>query len=277
VKSSEPRPESYKEDYINAHESSNVQNYYSNVISAAESGWDFSSRWFNDPMDIKTIAITQILPVDLNAIMLKNEKTLYEFHKLLSSSKEVICFYKKAIDDREEAINECLWDSKLKTWGDLNYATNKLNSTYVYISDLTPLWAGITLKPGVTVEDILLRYRSLLMDYKSGIPASNICSQHQWDFPNVWAPYHLSTVELLLANDKHEMALDIAQRFVNTTYVGWLKSNKQMIFEKYNANNVGVYGEGGEYFVQEGFGWTNGVVIKFLELFGEKLKILGEY
>ena len=181
AKSTEPRPESYKEDYINARESGNETNYYSNIISAAESGWDFSSRWFNDPMDIKTIAISQILPVDLNSIMLKNEKILYEYHKLLQSSSDKIEFYRQAIEDREEAINEVLWDDKLNTWADFNYATNKLNTRHLYISDLSPLWAGIKLKnEHIRVEDILVRYNSLLMDYKSGIPASNIFSQQQW-------------------------------------------------------------------------------------------------
>ena len=33
------------------------------------------------------------------------------------------------------------------------------------------------------------------------------------------------------------------------------------VFEKYHAVNVGYPGGGGEYIVQEGFGWTNGVVL----------------
>ena len=78
-------------------------------------------------------------------------------------------------------------------------------------------------------------------------------------------------VDFLRACNKDDIAFDIAQRFVNTAYVGWLKTNKTMIFEKYDANNVGANGEGGEYVVQEGFGWTNGVVIKFIELYGDKL------
>lgn len=66
------------------------------------------------------------------------------------------------------------------------------------------------------------------------------------------------------------MALDIARRFFNTVYQGWVNTN--YIFEKYHADELGVYGGGGEYVVQEGFGWTNGVVIKFIEWFGDELK-----
>lgn len=33
----------------------------------------------------------------------------------------------------------------------------------------------------------------------------------------------------------------------------------------------GAYGVGGEYLVQEGFGWTNGSVLRLLELFPKEL------
>lgn len=37
--------------------------------------------------------------------------------------------------------------------------------------------------------------------------------------------------------------------------------------------NIGGYGGGGEYEVQEGFGWTNGGVLRLLELFPDELAI----
>ena len=43
------------------------------------------------------------------------------------------------------------------------------------------------------------------------------------------------------------------------------------MFEKYNVNEQGHAGGGGEYDVQTGFGWTNGVVIDFMVLFGDDL------
>jgi hypothetical protein len=43
------------------------------------------------------------------------------------------------------------------------------------------------------------------------------------------------------------------------------------VFEKYHAENVGYPGGGGEYIVQEGFGWTNGVTLWILDKFGDKL------
>ena len=40
-------------------------------------------------------------------------------------------------------------------------------------------------------------------------------------------------------------------------------SEHGQMFEKINAE-TGMYGDGGEYTVQTGFGWTNGVVIDLL-------------
>ncbi len=272
VKSNQPRPESYREDLQNAMLSGNQEFYYSNIITATESGWDFSSRWFDNPMDIKTIQIVNIVPVDLNAIMYQNEICLKEFHTLLNNPKKAR-FYENATRKRQKAVNVVLWDQDLTSWGDYNLVTKKIQSKNLYITDLSPLWSGI--QPPVDSELILSRYKSLLFDHISGIPASNIQTGQQWDFPNVWAPYHYWVVDYFRQQNRLAEAKDIAERFVNTVYVGWLRSN--YIFEKYSADELGVYGGGGEYVVQEGFGWTNGCVIKFLDWFGDELKLNDEY
>lgn len=44
------------------------------------------------------------------------------------------------------------------------------------------------------------------------------------------------------------------------------------MFEKYDTNRVGERGEGGEYTVQEGFGWTNGLTLELLVEHGQDLK-----
>ncbi len=40
---------------------------------------------------------------------------------------------------------------------------------------------------------------------------------------------------------------------------------------QYHANKLGSAGGGGEYEVQTGFGWSNGVVIEFMAIFGDEL------
>ena len=42
-------------------------------------------------------------------------------------------------------------------------------------------------------------------------------------------------------------------------------------FLQYDVTSPGKYGGGGEYIVQEGFGWTNGGMLRLLELFPKEL------
>ena len=44
-----------------------------------------------------------------------------------------------------------------------------------------------------------------------------------------------------------------------------------MMFEKYDALEVGGGGGGGEYTPQVGFGWSNGVALTLLERYGDAL------
>ena len=43
------------------------------------------------------------------------------------------------------------------------------------------------------------------------------------------------------------------------------------LYEKYDSEEIGKSGGGGEYVVQTGFGWTNGVLVEFICLFGNDL------
>ena len=65
-----PRDESYAEDVKLARASHRpARAVYRDIRAAAESGWDFGSRWFADPMDRSTIDTTEIVPIDLNSLM----------------------------------------------------------------------------------------------------------------------------------------------------------------------------------------------------------------
>lgn len=59
---------------------------HQDLVSAAESGWDFSSRWFSREqgtnLTLDTIRTTNILPVDLNSILCMNEHILSLFFNM---------------------------------------------------------------------------------------------------------------------------------------------------------------------------------------------------
>lgn len=56
--------------------------------AGAESGWDFTSRWYASGYDgsngsLGETSTSQIVPTDLNALMCLNERTLATFHRIL--------------------------------------------------------------------------------------------------------------------------------------------------------------------------------------------------
>ena len=58
----------------------------------------------------------------------------------------------------------------------------------------------------------------------------------------------------------------IVQIWLNSNYLGYQETG--FMVEKYDAVTPGIPGAGGEYTVQSGFGWTNGVMLSFLNTFG---------
>ena len=65
-----PRPEAFKEDVELSHQSKQAPEVlFRNLRAAAESGWDFSSRWFRDGKSFGSIDTTNIVPVDLNCLL----------------------------------------------------------------------------------------------------------------------------------------------------------------------------------------------------------------
>jgi len=110
--------------------------------------------------------------------------------------------------------------------------------------------------------------------YTSGIPSSLSHSGQQWDFPNGWAPSQSMVVQALEKSNVPEakaLAFDLAQRWIRTNYKSFYQSEPNHMFEKYDVTVDGLPGGGGEYDVVVGFGWTNGVVLDFMNTYGDRL------
>lgn len=58
---------------------------------------------------------------------------------------------------------------------------------------------------------------------------------------------------------------------VNSSSYGLSRKTDCSFTLQYNVTVVGKAGGGGEYEVQPGFGWSNGVAMRLLELFGDRL------
>ncbi|EPR80073.1 Trehalase [Spraguea lophii 42_110] len=287
------RPESYHHDFMlfcNKHlkkdgESFNFKKFFddddsilgerklfSNIKSACESGWDFSTRWLHDDNDLGSIQILYQIPVDLNSLMYDNEITLSHFYNEKGNGyKNKSELFKNAATRRRKMINDLLWNENKGCWNDYNIKEKNFVEKRFYFSNITPLFYGIN-KEGVSPYKILKLYQKELFGYVGGVPASGKFNQsiHQWDYPNCWAPHQEMLVTYLLKglNEKN-LALHVASRFFKNAQQAF--KLKHSFFEKYSCKEEGKEGGGGEYVIQLGFGWTNGVLLKFIKEFGDKL------
>lgn len=286
VKSNKPRFESYKEDFLEFQRFREINkgiknNFYSNVYSGAESGWDFSTRFMEDNENLYSLNLLEIIPVDLNAIMYKNEKIIYKLLILKNKFHLAKKFKKKALR-RKEFINLVLWNKNKNIWNDYNFVRKSHVDKTFYFSNIMPMLYGINnynkksknVKHSKYVDNkainlILKNNFDILFGFKGGVPASmHMKSNQQWDFPNVWAPHQSMLVDFLLKSKHRILAAHVAQSFVENVYTGFIKEN--VFREKYTCNRLGEAGNAGEYAPQTGFGWTNGVLIDFLIKFQDE-------
>ena len=84
----------------------------------------------------------------------------------------------------------------------------------------------------------------------------------QWDAPNGWAPLQWVTIQGLRNYGFGKLADEIKNRWVNLNVKVYQLTGKML--EKYNVEDLDLLSGGGEYPVQDGFGWTNGVLLRLL-------------
>ena len=89
-----------------------------------------------------------------------------------------------------------------------------------------------------------------------------ITSGQQWDAPNGWAPLQWVGIQGLRNYGFNELADDCAQRWQKLNTDVYHRTGK--LLEKYNVEDTSLLSGGGEYEVQDGFGWTNGVLLKLM-------------
>lgn len=89
----------------------------------------------------------------------------------------------------------------------------------------------------------------------------------QWDRPNSWAPLQYIAIEGLRRYNKTHLAATIAKHWISINIRTFNSTGKLM--EKYNTENTATKAGGGEYPLQDGFGWTNGVLLKLMNLYNK--------
>ncbi|XP_077234084.1 trehalase 1 [Tasmannia lanceolata] len=277
-----PRPESATIDEVSASKLMNVSEkeyFYRQLASTAESGWDFSTRWMRNHSDLTTLATTSIIPVDLNAYILKMELDIAFFARIIGENSTAEKF-SAASQDRHEAMNSIFWNAKMAQWLDYwivndsqckeihRWEEHNQNQN-IFASNFIPLWIESFNSDGAVVKKVMKSLQTSGLLHAAGIATSLTNSGQQWDFPNGWAPLQHMIIEGLVKSRSREARLigeDIAVRWIKTNYAAYKKTGH--MHEKYDVEVCGDVGGGGEYVPQTGFGWSNGVVLALLEEFG---------
>jgi alpha,alpha-trehalase len=261
-----PRQESYLQDVETSQASKeDAKLMFRNLRSAAESGWDFSSRWFADGQTITTIQTIDLVPVDLNCLIYHLEMTLAKAYRArsdaakndLARAKE----FEQRAEQRKKAINQNCWSPDTSWYFDC-HSTGEL-SHEMTLAGVTPLF--FELAPEERIDGIVAVLRDKFLQ-PGGLVTTLKETKQQWDAPNGWAPLQWLTIKGLQNYGQDTLAREIAERWVSLNVKVFRQTGKLM--EKYDVKDLTKRAGGGEYPGQDGFGWTNGVLLKLISLYG---------
>jgi alpha,alpha-trehalase len=251
-----PRPESYREDVNLARPVKDQQALYRHIRAGAESGWDFSSRWFRDGKSLKTIHTTDFVPVDLNALLLNLEQTLAAAYALKGDQAQASA-YRQRTRQRRDAIQRYCWSADRQFFFDYDFVERKQADVYS-LAAVYPLFI-----PVATPAQAAAVARKLEQSFlkPGGLTTTLVRTGEQWDAPNGWAPLQWLAIQGL-RNYKQTALADRVKKNWVTENLRVYKASGKMV-EKYDVISTAA-AKGGEYPNQDGFGWTNGVLLRLL-------------
>lgn len=253
-----PRPEAYIEDlHVAKASNKNPQEVYRHIRAAAESGWDFSSRWFEDGKNMHTIRTTELVPVDLNCLLLNLERTLLDAY-LHQKNEALANAFTHKIESRVKAIQQYCWNTEAGYYFDY-HIHSKTTTNHITMAGCFPLFTGIASTEQANAASNMIR-EQLLGD--GGVLTTTLETGQQWDAPNGWAPLQWIAYKGLSNYQQNDLAETIRERWTKLNEQTYADTGKMM--EKYNVQNIHIKAGGGEYPNQDGFGWTNGAYLAMM-------------
>ena len=258
-KGDNPRQESYKEDYNLVQENNGGKKMYRDLRSGAESGWDYSSRWFADGKKMGTIETTDILPLDLNALLYGLEDILVNLESADSDFAKTLT---ASMTNRKTFIST-MCKSEDGSFEDYNWVTEQ-RCGKKSLAMMYPLYFKMVSQEEA---DAIAKYIEANFLKPGGVVSTPYNTGQQWDAPNGWAPLQWMTVIGLDNYGHKELAKIIASRWISINERVYKSTGK--FVEKYNVEDLTLEAGGGEYPVQDGFGWSNGVYLALKAYVGE--------
>ena len=259
--SDQPREESFKQDVEAAKKSKQKStDFYRNIRAAAESGWDFSTRWMDTTGKLENIQTTFIIPVDLNCLIYHLEISIANTYKIQGINKQYALYFEKA-QRRKKAILKYSWSEKNGWFMDYNWKLNQQTPVET-LAGSYPLEFKIASNNQASKVASGIKTKFLK---QGGLVTTLNRSGQQWDSPNAWAPLQYMAIDGLNNYNYKNLAKSIAEDWASSNIRVFNSTGKLM--EKYNVIDTDVKAGGGEYPLQDGFGWTNGVLLNLLNKF----------
>ena len=254
-----PRPEAWAHDRQTAEAAPArpAAEVYRDLRAGAESGWDYSSRWLDDRASLATIRTTAMVAVDLNSLLYHLEATIAVACEQAADAGCARDFRTQA-EARHRAIDTWLWDPA-GYYADYDWQRQR-RSDQLTAATMYPLFVGIA-------SPVQARATARTVDAglltPSGIATTRERTGQQWDAPNLWAPLQWVAVDGLRRYGQDDLARRIGTGFLDRVQAVYAREHK--LVEKYSSDQGS--GGGGEYPLQDGFGWSNGVARQLLVLY----------
>jgi len=256
-----PRQESFLQDEETAKNMKDKKKAYRDLRSAAESGIDFSCRWFKDGKTLTTIETTNYIPVDLNCLLFNLENVLAKANKERGNITRER-YYEQIAERRKKAIIKYCWSPSAGFFADYNFVTKKSNRVLI-LNGMAAMFFEVA-SPAQAKQMMNVIKTKFLQP--GGVVTTIYNTGEQWDAPNGWAPLEWLTIRGLLNYQYDDLAKDISERWIKLNVDVYNRTGKMM--EKYNVMDTHLDAGGGEYPGQDGFGWSNGVLLKLISLYG---------
>ena len=255
-----PRPESYREDVELARSLPLADRpaLYRNLRAAAESGWDFSSRWMRDTTSLRSIETIELVPVDLNCLLHESERTIAALRRARGQGDDarVAARFDSLAAARRAALLSAAWDARDGWFYDVRWRTGERVTDRPTLAAASALYFGLaTAEQGTRVASRLER------DFlrAGGFVTTLVRSGQQWDAPNGWPPLQWLAIEGARRYGRSDLAERARDRWLALNRRTFRATGRMM--EKYDVVDPARAAGGGEYPTQDGFGWTNGVAL----------------
>ncbi len=193
-----------------------------------------------------------IIPVDLNALLYGLEEVLTRCY---SGDAVFLATLKTSMNNRKEFLENYAWNAEDKVFEDYNWVRQK-QTNIKSLAMVYPLFFNMATQEQADGVAAYLKEHFLK---PGGLPATLNYSGQQWDAPNGWAPLQWMAIKGLDNYGHADLAKTIAERWVNLNEKIYANTGK--FVEKYNVEDMTLEAGGGEYPVQDGFGWSNGVYL----------------